>query len=174
VLREEDQEELLKRCYSSQAKAVQASAVLTCLPGQFKQFHSIHLWNNGQRLPRNNDGTVDLGPWWKNPVARPNGDWDNDPRTPIDEGVNFDFGAWDPIRKRWWHGDHYHNPDIDGNKLGDYFPLDAINQGGQVISSTNREWRSYIGPDLTFDTSVYCISCGGTPDVHDFERRARC
>ena len=146
-------------CYKTkaQAEAKQAAMKKKCQcddPGMF----SVHLWNDKGKDGKNPDATFDSN--GKADLAN----WDFDPRPPPynhgDGGVNFDFG-WVYPNGTIHHADQYHNPDLNGDGKGDYFPKKKI-RDALIFFSVVSEWQNgapsfYQYGD--FNAEVWCVQC---------------
>lgn len=144
--------ESLTDCYKSRKLALARKQEMVknkaCSQGCPRIF-SIHFWNdkgidrNRPDVSFNSNGKADLQ------------NWDKAPRIGKDDYVNFDFGFYYEKKGIVVHADQYHNPDRDGDGLGDYYP-DLRIRSAKIIYSNLSEWsRSYAD----FNQEVWCVQC---------------
>jgi len=165
-----------RRFFEKRADAEAEMTNLKCGKGTPALF-SIHYWSGGSTFARRPDGTVDMENWWNNGSPRCRPDWDRNGNGVMDDeeitrdrngngridpdevrsGVNFDFGYFCPDHCAMFHGDHYYNPDPDGDGIGKYFPpgTEVKNDADVKVSSCERWQRSYSD----FDGEVWCVTC---------------
>ena len=125
------------------------------------QIYSIHLWNDTGRDGENpdaqegEDGVVDLSNWDIKP--KPGG------------GGNYDYGFYDDAKGVYVSASHLHNPDNDGDGVGDFFRT-AKNEDGTpkygvksstVYFSTHDDWELEEPYEGFYNYEVFCVQCKG-------------
>lgn len=120
---------------------------------------SIHLWDDrgiDKKFPDvlfNDGGKADLQ------------NWDRHSRPPDGKGnlyVNFDFGFYNESKGNIIHANHYHNPDLNGDGEGDYYPSKPIMKATIYFSSMNEWKQSYAD----FNSEVWCVQCSQRGDQY--------
>ena len=79
------------------------------------------------------------------------------PRNP--SSVNFDFGLCNGNQIE--HADMYDNPDLDGDRIGDYFPHKPIRNATHFTSSFS-EWSAGAPAYyqyMDFNAEIWCVEC---------------
>lgn len=143
-------------CYRKRGQAKKRAQEMKknceCGSGSTPQMFSIHFWN-------------DIGTDGVNPDMRVNSDtgkvdlsnWDHEWRS--DGQVNYDFGFVLPDGKIL-HANRYHNPDRNGDRLGDYI-LGAPISYAKVKINSLFFWKlaGRFGP--AYNSEVWCVACDG-------------
>ncbi|MEA4863071.1 MAG: RHS repeat-associated core domain-containing protein [Victivallaceae bacterium] len=150
-------------CYKLMSQAQQRQQEMStkceCGKNSNPQIYSIHLGNSPTNPPVSFDpatGKADLGKWNPDIHKKPG-------------HVNFDYGLYDPTSSTMTHADMYHNPDRDGNGVGDYFydPNDPNNPNSPlalpirettIYKSSMSEWQASYSD---FNEEVWCVQCDG-------------
>ncbi len=142
-------------CYKTKAQAENRKNSIKCPCGV--AVFSTHLWNDTGRDGVNPDvtfdattGKADLTNWDVKGRPKPGGG----------TYVNFDYGYLDASGKMI-HADLYHNPDKNGDGLGDYYPGKPIREA-KIFKSSFSEWQTgapnyYQYSD--FNAEVWCVTC---------------
>jgi len=113
--------------------------------------YSIHFWNDKGVDKKNPDVTFDVS--GKADMSN----WDKAPRPSDINGnyFNFDFGFYHVRKREIVHANHYHNPDVDGDGKGDYYPRMPVTEA-TIYFSNLKEWaESY----QDFNAEVWCVQC---------------
>jgi len=145
-------------CYKTKAKAEAKQALVKkkCQCDDTGIF-SVHLWNDKGKdgkqpdLTFDSNGKADLSNW--NSSGRP---------APYNGGggYNFDFG-WVNPNGTIHHANHYHNPDLNGDGKGDYFPNLPVTDASVYFSDTS-EWQNGAPSRYQYDdfnAEVWCVQC---------------
>ncbi len=73
--------------------------------------------------------------------------------------INFDFG-FVLSNGKILHANHYHNPDRNGDGVGDYYPSAEISMAKIKINSLF-SWKLVGKLSPAYNTEVWCVACDG-------------
>ncbi|MFN6331093.1 MAG: RHS repeat-associated core domain-containing protein [Planctomyces sp.] len=157
----------LGQCYATLPEALKAAERYKCPEGNVELF-SVNYYLKKPLPSIGKDiigqSLVDMESWWSMPREKQN---------PPGGNICFDFSypwyhvPWDRPGNVWWcHADHCHNPDEDGDGVGDNFPSDTrrlSNDGRMTVKFRN---RPVLWPDLS--STAYCLACREITLCRDF------
>ena len=134
------------------------------------KIYSVHLWNNLGRDGVNPDvdfGLADFeGPLQEGEDRRIDlSNWDE--RGQKGKG-NFDFGFYDDETGLYISASHLHNPDLNGDGVGDYWAGETKEDGtpyeiksATVYFSTPDVWE--LKSRTTYNEEFFCVQCSDSP-----------